>query len=600
MLKNLTFFICFLTHIFRVCSYECNCVPNALCLRNGSCYCPYFGDATSCSRERYQTLVKTTWNDIGKINTLVSGPLVFTIDSTNYEAMKALTEKFHGLGIWSATSRVIDSFDIQLTDLEVVTLQIHDVNVTADGKLLQIYVEFALPHSDYYYFYIHSKADVANAPCPPFSTACCVGDLGDDYTTAEGVNCTVVDGIHAPETLTRNWLNTLGGEMLSSNMFVIRLNVSTLHRTIVQEQQHNGINMTSEIVDHVVGIGMITFGKYPQNTESRVAIRLSQQTNISMFGFFQYSFVEHVNLQLERFEPYDGAQTNVKKSEFFFAHMVIEAKDIEAVHGVRYRWELDGSSGSPFEFVAPICNNTALKVCDGRYLACNVTITPVYVEIIFPVPKPEPNHSLIVYALLSKGTSISRVVSRTDRNYLDYCPATFNAHVSTVVPYELEILQQEKRLYIGPPSPVVITDPVILLNLRLHVDSQRADGRLFYISEVYLLFSKDDPTTVVVGNGGNNSFAALSGRCQYSARCYVDSIVYMGVSQDPTRCEVDASGNIVLNPSFRWPGQEVASNLVNVVMFVMVHEKISTIHTALSSQPNVARRLLRWLYPKKR
>jgi hypothetical protein len=597
--------------VFADPAFQCNCVPNALCLRNGTCYCPYFGDATSCSRERYQTLVKTTWSDVGKI-ALVSGPLLFTIDSTNYEAMKLLTDRFHNLGVWSASSRVVDSFDVHTPELEIVSMQVFDVNMTSDGQTLQIYVQYTLPTSDYFFFYVHLNDDQANAPCPPFSASCCAGDLGSsDYVTVGGIQCD--DPNNKPIDRMTLWLAKFNGTALSPNMFMIPFNMSSLPQRSRSVVLPGGVNVTTDVIDYVVGIGMVTFGKFPQNTESRVAVQVSAQSSISVFGSFQYSFVKAATTQLEKYTTYSTRVTPT-----LFAHVVIEASHVEAVHGVRFRWDPinapppppETPPASPFNFTFPACTGPAMQVCDGRFLGCNVSITPTYVEIWFPVVAPSDSFfdagstafSLTVYTLLTRGSSISRVVTRTDASYTDRCPSPLQFSVSTVVPYKIQVLQQGQTMYMGAPQPITLTGTVILLTLRLHVDAAAADGRKFYISEVYILHSKDDPATILApADSGNNTFALLSTRCVLADRCFVESLVYMGVSQDSTRCEITASGDIVLNPSFRWPGQgdyasPTINALVNVIMFVTVREKVTAISDAPA--PSSARRLLRWLMRK--
>lgn len=544
-------------------AYTCNCVANALCLRNGTCYCPYFGDATSCNRERYQTVVKTTWNEIGKIN-MNSGNLLFTIDSTNYEAMKILTEQFKGLGIWSATSRVIDSLDIQLNGNDIVSMQIKDVNITQGGAVLSVSLLYTAPPSVFYYFYLHMNSDRSNAPCPPYTDNCCVGNLGSDFVTVD-VNCN-----KSVDTQLQKWLSAYNGSIVGNGILNIKIPIASLPSRIVTLDT-SGNNAT----EYAFGIGMISLGTLPQNTESRILVQISKNTNTSVVGSFQYSFIENVNVQLE---SYGGDQ--------FFVRMIVQASNVEAVHGVKYQW---GSNASDLTlFVLPQCYPSvpSVRVCDGRYLACNVTITPVYVEIIFPVTAPPENMQdaekvVTVYALLSRSSSISRVVSRTDASYVSNCRQPVNVLLTTPLPYDVEVVQGGRTLYRGNPKPLLLNESIVLVTFRLHVIDV---SKQFFFSELYILHSRDDPMTLIIPDG-DNSFDALSSRC-VNDRCIVESILYMGVSQNRVRCEVRANGEILLNPSFRWPSGDSGS-VVNVVLFLVVQEKVKP------SGSNS--RLLRWI-----
>ena len=173
----------------------CQCAPLASCVvfANGSwgCVCPYWGDGYAvCEEQRFVTdvVVRSRSADISpwlsqyqgaKVGSLVQRRLladtqyVLELDSTNYDAMQALTTQINGRNwsvsvalLGSATSRIVRSqqFDERPPLLEVL-------NVSYNGTFWE--VEFVASDG-----LVFIASDGSPLPCIHVQGSCCVRDYG--------------------------------------------------------------------------------------------------------------------------------------------------------------------------------------------------------------------------------------------------------------------------------------------------------------------------------------------------------------------------------------------------------------------------------------
>ena len=507
-------------------------------MRNRTCHCPFFKLGDSCLLRRFQTTVNTTLDALQAARHLLSTPMMLTVDSTNYEAMQALSTSLSEVAnIGTVVTRVVDSMDTLVGGEPTATMEI--TNISISGLQTNITVEYRLPLADFFFFYMHFGASIP--PCPPFdiTNACCRGSMGPEFRTVS-VDCTG-DAMAQMDAFIRAWK----GVRVGDNMF--RLSVDL---TQVPADVGNRFRF---------GVGMVVFGRLAQNTETRVDIQINTSTTVASTGCFQYSFVEDVRLQVEAY----GA--------LLFARLLVKASGVSSVQSLRYATSDEG------DLLLPNCTGGNVSSCGGVFVGCNVTVDPEYVEIILPLPRLTP--ATLVYALLAKGATLTRVLAKTDDTVLQHCNAVIQANAHALDAFTVEVLQRGQTMNAGPAQLVNLTD-VALLTLRLHSVANDTSFRFDNISVVYSLV---DASVILAHMPNNKVTRELETLCDEGNVCIIETLLQNGVCQTDSKCEWQAD-DLVVMPLYPWGQASLESGAYTVML------------TEIKEYPLVpmARRLMNW------
>jgi hypothetical protein len=461
---------------------------------------------------------------------LLSSASLITIDSTNYEAMQALSATLAGVAnVGNVVTSVIDSVDTLIGGEPSATMEIVDLSFAGPTKVL-VTVEYRLPEFDFFYFFMHFGTSAP--PCPPFDImdSCCRGIMGSEFMTV-GVDCSS-DPVRQMNAFVANW----GGSFPAANKFTVSVDLSL---TPV------GADGTRRF-----GIGMVVFGRLAQNTESRVEIQVKPSVTVASSGFFQFSFIENVHLQLEAYDT------------LLFARMIIKAAGVASVDSLRYASSENG--------------NFALPNCTGRYSACgqvtvgcSVTVDAGFVEVVMPLPAL--TETTLVYALLSKNYALTRVLARTDGTVLQHCRPVISVNAQLKDSFSLEVLQRGQTIYTGPVQFVNLTD-VALLTLRLHSFVNSTVYRFDNVSVVYSLVNVDRIARLMPKNRVTPELEAL---CDNGNVCIIETLLLNGVCQSSTKCEWQGD-DLVVMPLYPWKGVTLQNGAYTVMICEITNEALVT------------------------
>lgn len=508
---------------------SCPCPPNEICLRNQTCHCPFFKLGDVCMPRRFQTTVNTTIESLYAARHLLASATLLTIDSTNYEAMQALSATLAGVAnVGNVVTSVIDSVDTLIGGEPSATMEIADLAFSGQTRVL-VTVEYRLPATDFFYFYMHFGT--STPPCPPFDIidSCCRGVMGSEFVTV-GVDCSA-DPMRQMKTFVANW----GGWFPGVNQFTVPVDLS---RTPVD------VDGT-----HRFGIGMVVFGRLAQNTESRVEIQVKPSVTVASSGFFQFSFVENVHLQLEAYDT------------LLFARMIIKAAGVASVGSLRYASSENGN------FTLPNCTER-YSACGQVTVGCTVTVDAEFVELV--VPLPTLTQTTLVYALLSKNYAFTRVLARTDGTVLQHCRPVISVNAQLKDSFSLEVLQRGQTIYEGPVQFVNLTD-VALLTLRLHSFVNNTVYRFDNVSVVYSLVNVDRIARLMPKNRVTPELEAL---CDNGKVCIIETLLLNGVCQTSTKCEWQG-GDLVVMPLYPWKGVTLQNGAYTVMICEITNEALA-------------------------
>ena len=465
--------------------------------------------------------------------------MLFTIDSTNYEAMQALSAGLSGVAnVGTVVTRIVNSMDTLVGGEPAATMEISNISIS--GYEANITVEYRLPLVDFFFFYLHFGLSIP--PCPPFdiTNACCRGSMGPEFHTSS-VDCTG-DAMAQMDDFIGKW----SGARIGDNMFRITVNLAEVPTEVKNRFRF--------------GVGMVVFGYLAQNTETRVDIQINTTTTIASTGCFQYSFVEDVRLQLEAY------------GSLLFARLLVKASGVSSVQSLRY------STSDGGEFVTPNCTMANKSTCGGVvYIGCNVTVDQEYVEIILPLPRLTP--VTLVYALLSKDATLTRVMAKTDDTVLQHCSAVIQANAHALDSFTVEVLQRGQTMYAGPAELVNLTD-VALLTLRLHSVANDTSFRFDNISVVYSLV---EASVILALMPQNRVTQGLEVLCAEGSVCIIETLLLNGVCQTEGKCEWQGD-DLVVMPLYPWGQTSLGGGAYTVML------------TEIKEYPLVpaARRLMNW------
>jgi hypothetical protein len=294
------------------------------------------------------------------------------------------------------------------------------------------------------------------------------------------------------------------------------------------------------------GVGMVVFGRLAQNTESRIEVLAKPSLTVASSGFFQYSFVESAHLQLEAYGP------------LVFARMIVKASGVSSVDSLRYAIS-DGG-----EFLLPRCASRQYSQCGQTAVGCDVVVDSDFVEVVVPLNiTATPPATVLVYALLARGSSLARVLAKTDGTVLQHCRAPIDVNSHTKDSFYLEILQRGRTLYTGPAQLVVnLTDDVALLTLRLHPLVGDATFRFDNVSVVYSLAPAEQITALMSPDG--RITPRLQALCEGGSVCIIETLLRQGVCQSAAKCEWQGT-DLVVMPLYPWKGAALAGGAFTVM-----------------------------------
>lgn len=502
---------------------SCPCSANEICLRNLTCHCPFFKYGDACLRRRYQTIVNTTLDAlVQSARHLLSAPMLLTIDSTNVEAMQELSLALSGaVKVGTVVTSVINSLDTLIGGEPSATMEI--ANLSMVGYKANLTIEYRLPEVDFFFFYVHFGTSAP--PCPPFDImdSCCRGEMGAEFHTV-GVDCTG-NAITQMGAFVRSWR----GAQLDASRFQIIVDLAQIPPDADGRFRF--------------GVGMVVFGRLAQNTESRVEIQINTSSTVASTGTFQYSFVEDVRLQLEAY------------GTLLFARLMVKATGVSSVQSVRY------APSEESAFLPPNCstlsNNTLCG--DPVFIGCNVTLDPEFVEILVPLPALTAN--TLVYALLARDTSLTRVLAKTDNTVLQHCNPVIHANAHTLESFTVEILQRNETVYAGPVRLVNLTD-VALLTMRLHSLANDTSFRFDNISVVYSLV---DASHILPLMPNGQITPELEALCDDGRRCVIETLLLNGLCQTDTKCEWQGD-DLTVMPLYSWQEASLEGGAYTVML----------------------------------
>ena len=547
------------------------CEANEILLRNRTCFCPFFKFNNACLRQRFQTTVNTTLDELYSASRHLLGstqPLLLTVDASNAEAMEALAASLRSVrSAGTVVTRVVDATDTLVGGDASATLEL--MNVSADTQLgvVNLTVDCRYPQVDYFFLYLH----LGSTPpaCPPFdaSNLCCHGQMAPaaEFSTADNVDCTSNDPFTALDTFVRRW----GGAYLQDDKQVLQLSVP---QSLIPSAIENGARV------YRLGVGMVVFGRLAQNTEARVELVMNASVTATSFGaFFQYSGVEYTRLQLERCGP------------LVYAHLLIKASGVEAVQNLRYQtW--DGG-----EWLAPAaCANRTVAYLGGLPLTgCNVSIEPSFVEIYMSMQGALPvNRTTTLYVLLQRGSVLTRVVAKTDDTMLNHCNAPVVIDPTSHDAFTINVMQGTQVKYTGPLQSVRLTD-VAALTLSIVSKSPLYTYAFDNVSVVYSLVGASQ-ITPLMPNG--RITPQLERLCETGAVCLIEDLVLSGVCQTTEKCEMQEAG-LFLMPLYPW-GRATLKGDTYTVMVAQIRETLRPTEEGRQPPPTktLMRRLMGWIF----
>ena len=540
------------------------CPTNEILLRNQTCFCPFLKFNNRCLRQRFQTTVNATLDDLYRSSRhlLSAQPVLLTIDATNAEAMQALATSLQSLrSAGTVVTRVVDAMDALVGGDASATLELTNVTVDVVRGVLDLTVDCRFPQVDYFFLYLHLGA--TPPACPPFDSdnQCCHGRMAPaaEFSTADDVDCTSNDPFAPLDAFVRLW----NGAYLSPDRQSLRLSVDLARIPSTIDNSARVYRM---------GVGMVVFGRLAQNTEARVELVLNSTAVTTSFGAFQYSGVEYTRLQLE------GCGDAV-----VFAHLIIKASGIESVQNLRYQtW--DGGA-----WRAPDCNATELARLGAVALAsCNVSIDAEFVEIYMSMRGVPINRTTALYVLLQRASVLTRVVAKTDDVILNHCnaPLVVDAASNPSDAFTIQVMQGTQMKYSGPLQTVQLTD-VAALTLSI---VSRSPMYAYAFDNISVVYSLVDAARIMPLMPGGRITPQLEALCESGAVCLIEELLLRGVCQTGEKCEVQGS-SLFLMPLYPW-GRATLRNGTYTVMVAQIRETLVQNATAQT----MMRRLLSWLF----
>ena len=556
-----------LSHTTPVLSYPCS--TNEILLRSGACYCPFFKFNGLCMRQRYQTTVNTTLDNLYTTSRhlLSAQPMLLTIDASNPEAMQALAASLQMIrSVGTVVTRMVDSIDTLVGGDASATLEIVNATFDAASSSLALTVDFRFPLVDYFYLYMHLGS--STPPCPPFDSAnlCCYGKMqpASEFSTAVPiVDCTSNNPFAALDAFVAHW----NGQYLTPDkqtiLFVINLASTSLPSTLVQSDG-------SRI--YRFGIGMVVFGLLAQNTEARVELCLNSSSTYTSVGAFQYSGVEYSRLQLE------GC------AGVTFAHLIVKASGIQSVQNVRYQtW--DGGA-----WLTPNCSvNASVMLGTTRLSACNVSIDSEFVDVYVSLKGIVLNQTIALYVLLQQDSILTRVVAKTDNTIVDHCSAPVTISTTANDAFTIQVMQGSTQLYSGPVELVQLTE-VAALTLSIVSKSTLYAYAFDNISVVYSLVPSNQILGLMTADGQITT--ALENMCSSGMVCLIEQLMLGGVCQTGEKCEVQG-GSLFLMPMYPW-GAATLKNGTYTVMIADIKETLLP-NPDSTNGGGLIRRLMSWM-----
>jgi hypothetical protein len=542
------------------------CPTNEILLRNRTCFCPFFKFNNQCLRQRFQTTVNATLDELyhSSRHLLSTQPLLLTVDASNAEAMEALAASLQSLrSVGTVVTRVVDAMDVLVGGDASATLELTNVTVDTIRGVLNLTIDCRYPQVDYFFLYLHLGA--TPPACPPFDAEnlCCHGRMSPfaEFGTADDVDCTSNDPFTPLDTFVRMW----GGKYpYADDRQTIQLSVP---QSIIPSTVENGARV------YRMGVGMVVFGRLAQNTEARVELVLNSTVTATSFGAFQYSGVEYTRLQLERC----GASE-------VYAHLIIKASGIEAIQNLRYQtW--DGG-----EWRIPACANNTLVYMGGIPLTgCNVSIEPDFVDIYMSMQGIPVNTTITLYVLLQRASVLTRVVAKTDNTILNHCNAPVVIESTSHDAFTINVMQGTQTKYSGPLQNVQLTD-VAALTLSIVSNSPLYTYAFDNVSVVYSLADASQ-ITPLMPNG--QITPQLERLCDAGAVCLIEELLLRGVCQTAEKCEVQPAG-LFLMPLYPW-GRATLKAGTYTVMVAQIRETLRENEQPARTKTFV-RRLLGWIF----
>lgn len=439
--------LCVLMLILLPSAFACQCAPLASCVvfANGSwgCVCPFWGDGYSvCEEQRFVTdvVVRSRSPDIqpwlsqypgAKVGSLVQRRLladtqyVLELDSTNYDAMQALTAQINNRSwpfsvalLGSATSRIVRSqqFDERPPLLEVL-------NVTYNATFWEI--EFVASDG-----LIFVAGDGSPLPCIHVPGACCARDYG--YVPFR------VGSLDYPEIMecrlpTTNRSQNLGyGNFKYSSHIVVRDDGTFLLR-IKEEELSSLATVDANFSNFSVGVLDAT------QAATQVFVSLQRKTYGYALGNFTRQVAPFVMAQVEQVG-------NVTFARLWAQVLLPNATIVAAQHAYEaMEWESFNC------FVA----QAALACMPPMPPPCTGTVRDGMLEAWFPL---RSSHSvsrgnLSVYVVVQQGSTLARIMTQTSPQVaVRHC-----TEVAVAAAVDLQILQglSLRQIYRGPVLPYV-------------------------------------------------------------------------------------------------------------------------------------------------
>jgi hypothetical protein len=547
-------------------SSQASCPANEILLHNSTCHCPFFKFNGLCLRHRYQTTLNATLDAVLTHSRHLFGtnPLLITIDASNAEAMQALADSLDQLrSVGTVVTRAVDSVDTLVGGDASATMEIVNVSVTSGSSVLTLTVDCRLPLVDFFFFYVR-LGGTNDPPCPPFNSGCCRGDMGEGFLTTT-VDCTATNPLEQMDRFVQAWK----GQYISPNNRQL-FNISIqMNRTDIPSIVENGARVVR------VGLGMVVFGKLSQNTESRVELQLNSSSVTTSFGQFKFSFIEYTRLQLE------GCEGVV------FAHLVVKAPNVTAVQSLRFQgWDAG-------EWIVPNCSAGAVMLQGSTLLSgCNVSITKDFVDIYLSLKGIALNKTTALYALLQRGTVLTRVVAKTDDTVLQHCNAPITINTTLHNAFDIEVSQGSQIKYSGPPRLVELTD-VAALNLKI---VSRSSIYAYAFDNVSVVYSLVDSAQVLARMPGGKVTKELEALCDAGNVCLIETLLQNGECQTMEKCELQGGSGLFIMPLYPW-GRSTLKAGTYTVMVSDIKETVIPPPTGIGGG-GVMRRLLGWMWKR--
>ena len=543
------------------------CPANEILLRNSTCHCPFFKFNGLCLRHRYQTTINATIDSVlTHSRHLLGDPFLITLDATNAEAMQALADSLAPLrSVGTVVTRVVDSVDTLVGGDASATMEITNVSMNSGSSALTLTVDCRLPLVDFFFFYLH-LGNTADPPCPPFNSGCCRGEMGSEFLTTT-VDCTANNPHQQMDAFVGAW-NGQYAAPDSRELFNISID---LNRVDIPSSMENGARVIR------LGLGMVVFGKLSQNTESRVELQLNSSSTATSFGQFRYSFIEYTRLQLE------GCEGVV------FAHLIIKATNVTGVQSLRYQtWDAG-------EWISPNCSSGAVMLQGVTMLSgCNVSITRDFVDVYMSMKNIKPNKTTAIYALIQRGTVLTRVIAKTDDTVMQHCNAPVTINTTQHNAFDVEVTQGTQIKYTGPPLLIELTDEAAL-NLKI---VSRSSVYSYAFDNVSVVYSLVDSSQVLSRMPNGKVTPELEALCDAGNVCLIETLLQDGVCQTMEKCELQGGNGLFVMPLYPWGRSTLKAGTYTVMVSEIKETVITTQHSVGNT---VMRRLLNWIWdPKQR